>query len=68
MEIGKITGFSSAIKNLPDVRSEKIAHIRTKINQGNYKIESDKVAACLVSESLMNATAVLKAYRFRNKE
>jgi flagellar biosynthesis anti-sigma factor FlgM len=41
-------------KSAPDVREEEVAAIRARIENGTYVIESEKIAANMIVESLFN--------------
>lgn len=41
-------------KSAPDVREDKITAIRARIENGTYEIESEKIAAKMIVESLFN--------------
>lgn len=38
----------------PEIREEKVAHVRKKISKGTYHIDGRKVAAKMVKEALLN--------------
>ena len=44
----------TAINNLPDIREAKVQELKTQIEQGNYKIDSGKLAEKMVRESLID--------------
>jgi flagellar biosynthesis anti-sigma factor FlgM len=39
---------------IPDVRSDKVAEIRRRIEDGTYEIQPDKIAEKMIRESLLN--------------
>jgi negative regulator of flagellin synthesis FlgM len=42
------------IKEIPDVREDKVSEIKKMIAEGTYKIEPEKIADKMLSESLIN--------------
>jgi negative regulator of flagellin synthesis FlgM len=40
--------------SLPDIREEKVAEIRARIDAGTYQIDGEKIAAKMIEESLLN--------------
>ncbi len=42
---------------VPDVREEKVAQIKTQIENGTYEIDGEKVASRMIRESLLNEKA-----------
>lgn len=47
----------TVINNLPDIRDAKVQELKTQIEQGNYKIDSGKIAGKMVRESLIDMFA-----------
>jgi negative regulator of flagellin synthesis FlgM len=43
-----------ALTALPDIREEKVAAIRAQIEAGTYKVDSEKTAAKMIAEALLN--------------
>ncbi len=43
-----------AIKELPDVREEKVQELKSQIEAGQYNVNGEKIAEKMVSESLMD--------------
>ena len=41
-------------ESVPDIREEKIAEIKKRIDQGEYKIDEKKIAEKMIRESLLN--------------
>ena len=39
---------------IPDVREDKVAELKNKIESGTYEIDTEKVAGKMLTESLMN--------------
>jgi flagellar biosynthesis anti-sigma factor FlgM len=50
-EILKIKNLLHAV---PDIRENIVTEIRTKIEEGNYEIDSDKIAVSIIKESLLH--------------
>lgn len=44
----------TVINNLPDIRDAKVQELKTQIEQGSYKINTDEIAKKVVSESLID--------------
>ena len=38
---------------VPDIREEKVAEIKTQIENGTYKIDSEKIASKMIRESIL---------------
>jgi negative regulator of flagellin synthesis FlgM len=45
------------LDQVPDVRQEKIKELQDRIASGNYTVDSEKVAAKMVGESLIDTIA-----------
>ena len=46
-----------AINNLPDVRTEKVEDLRTRIEQGTYHVNGEDIAEKMIGESLIDILA-----------
>lgn len=46
-----------AIKELPDVREEKVHELKDQVETGRYDVNGEKVAEKMISESLMDTMA-----------
>ena len=44
--------IKESIRNEPDVRTQRVAELKAKINSGEFKIDSDKLAANMLAASL----------------
>ena len=54
-EIGKrVQEAKKAIDAVPDIREQKITHIKMQIEDGNYKIKAERIAARILRESFIN--------------
>ena len=42
------------LNSLPDVREEKVAHLKKQIENGTYQIKGEKIAVKMLKESLLN--------------
>ncbi len=42
------------LESIPDTRSEKVAEIKRRIEDGTYEINPDKIADKMIRESLLN--------------
>jgi negative regulator of flagellin synthesis FlgM len=49
--------MEKALKDVPDVREEKVAAIRAQLAQGTYRVDSEKIAANMLKESVFNEKA-----------
>ncbi len=47
-----MTKVKDAIRNEPDVRADKVAQVRERIRQGDYKVDTDELAANMINSSL----------------
>lgn len=50
----EIQMVKNRLQEIPDIRIEKVAEIKNQITQGTYPVSSEKIAHCLIGESLMN--------------
>jgi len=50
----RIQAAQSLLETTPDVRSEKVAEIKRRIEDGTYEIKPDQIAEKMISESLLN--------------
>ena len=53
-EAKEIQKAKELLDTVPDIRKEKVAEIRTQIENGTYEIEAEKVALKMIEESLLN--------------
>lgn len=53
-EAKQIQKAKELIDSLPDIREEKVAEIRARIESGEYQIDGEKIASKMVEESLLN--------------
>ena len=42
------------LDTLPDVREEKVAQIKQRIEEGSYEIDGKKIAEKMIGEALIN--------------
>lgn len=42
------------LQSAPDVRSEKVSEIRKRIEEGQYRVDSDALAEKIIKESLLD--------------
>jgi flagellar biosynthesis anti-sigma factor FlgM len=47
-----MTKVKDAIRNEPDVRADKVAHVRERIRKGDYAVDTDRLAANMIDSSL----------------
>ena len=50
----KIREARKLIDSVPDIREQKIANIKTQIENGTYQINEEKIASRMLEESLLN--------------
>jgi negative regulator of flagellin synthesis FlgM len=53
-EAKQIQKAKELIDSLPDIREEKVAEIRARIEAGEYQIDGEKIASKMIEESLLN--------------
>jgi negative regulator of flagellin synthesis FlgM len=53
-EARQIQQAKELIDSLPDIREEKVAEIRARIEAGEYQIDGEKIAEKMIEESLLN--------------
>jgi len=51
-EAKQIQTVFKRIKSMPEIREEKIAHIRNQLNTGTYQIDAGKIATAILKEAL----------------
>ena len=44
--------IKQSIRNEPDVRAERVAELKAKIKSGEFKVDSEKLAASMLAASL----------------
>lgn len=44
----------AALRELPDIRSEKVSRLKQQIDDGAYEIKPEKIAGKMIEESLLN--------------
>ncbi len=42
------------LAELPEIRNDKINEIKTKLSNGNYQIDANRIANCIIKESILN--------------
>jgi negative regulator of flagellin synthesis FlgM len=50
----RIQEIRSQLDEIPDVREEKVAQLRSQIENGTYEINADKLAEKIINEGLIN--------------
>ena len=53
----EILEAQQASKAIPDVREDKVAEAKNKIETGTYRVDGDKIAVNMINESLENEIA-----------
>ncbi len=51
-EAKQIQTAGRLIKSMPEIREEKVAHIRNQLKTGTYQIDPGKIAAAMLKEAL----------------
>jgi negative regulator of flagellin synthesis FlgM len=44
----------SQLQSIPDVRADKVAELKSRIENGTYEIKADQIADKMIRESLLN--------------
>jgi negative regulator of flagellin synthesis FlgM len=44
----------AALRDLPDIRSEKVSQLKQQIEEGTYEIKPNKIAGKMIEETLNN--------------
>ncbi len=52
----EIQAAKKSLNSLPDIREEKVAHLKNQIENGTYQIKGEKIAVKMLKESLLNET------------
>jgi flagellar biosynthesis anti-sigma factor FlgM len=50
----EISQYTEAIRNIPDIRQERIAQIQTALKEGTYTVSSEDLADKLIQELASN--------------
>lgn len=50
----RIQEIRNQLDEVPDVREQKVAQLRSQIENGTYEINSDKIAEKIIKEGLIN--------------
>ena len=53
-EAKQIQEAKKIIDSLPDIREDKVAEIRARIEDGTYSVDSEKIASKMIKESILN--------------
>ena len=51
---GNIRKAVRVVQNMPDIREDKVAAMRRRIESGNYQITGETIATHLIGESMQN--------------
>ncbi len=52
----EISQYTEAMRNLPDIRQERIAQIQTALQEGTYTVSSEDLADTLIQELSNNSS------------
>jgi negative regulator of flagellin synthesis FlgM len=50
----RIQEAQSQLQSIPDVRADKVAELKGRIENGSYEIKADQIADKMIRESLLN--------------
>ena len=50
----EIRDMTKVLDKVPDIREEKVAEIKSRIENGTYTIDGEKIAFKMIKESLIN--------------
>jgi len=50
----EIRELAKVIKDLPDIREEKVAELKKQIDQGTYKVDGEKIAFKMIKEFILD--------------
>jgi negative regulator of flagellin synthesis FlgM len=53
----EVQQVKSAIEALPDVRTEKVAQLKDRIEAGTYNVSGEKIAEKMIGDSLLDIIA-----------
>ena len=53
----KIQEAKSQLEDIPDIREEKVAKLKSQIENGTYEINADKIASSMIRDALLNELA-----------
>ena len=53
-QVRELQAAREAYDALPEIREEKVAAIRAQIEAGTYKVDSEKIAAKMMADGLLN--------------
>jgi negative regulator of flagellin synthesis FlgM len=53
----EIVEAQKAAKAIPDVREDKVAEVKNKVETGTYRVEGHRIAVNMIDESLQNEIA-----------
>jgi negative regulator of flagellin synthesis FlgM len=53
----EVQQVKSAIEALPDVRTEKVAQLKDRIEEGTYNVSGEKIAEKMIGDSLLDIIA-----------
>jgi len=50
----RIQDAQSQLQSIPDVRADKVAELKSRIENGTYETKADQIAEKMIRESLLN--------------
>lgn len=54
-EKNRVNALSAQVRNIPETREEKVAALRSAVEQGNYNVSNEQTAGALMSEMAAGA-------------
>ena len=52
---GEIKKYKEIVKNLPDVRNDRVQELKNAIKEGNYKVDTKEVAKRMLEDIVLGA-------------
>jgi negative regulator of flagellin synthesis FlgM len=50
----RIQDAKASLDAIPDVRADKVAELKSRVENGTYEIQADKIAGKMIRDSLLN--------------
>ena len=50
----RVQDAKAQLDSIPDVRADKVAELKSRVENGSYEIQPDKIADKMIRESLLN--------------
>ena len=52
---GEIKKYKEIVKNLPDVRNDRVKELKNAVKEGNYKVDTKEVAKRMLEDIVLGA-------------